>query len=94
MNEKFVEEWEKAYYRKAGAKKVSGEFFDFKGKSAYKATDEEIIDGVRSCGVVILWLEDDRLFEILALRDDGDPLKDQGIQAFVESVKFLPKSEK
>jgi len=32
MNEDFVKGWEKGYYRKGGAEKISGEFFSFKGK--------------------------------------------------------------
>jgi hypothetical protein len=93
LDEEFVKRWEKGYYRKGG-EKVSGEFFTFKGKRAYKANDRVMEDGVQLLGTVILWLEDDRLFEIVAMKEDGDPMQDRVIKEFVDSLKFLPKSTK
>src|SRR5690242_17423508 len=59
MNEDFIKGWEKGYYRKGGAEKISGEFISFKGKRAYKAIDLVNRDGVKTMGTVILWLEND-----------------------------------
>jgi len=45
-------------------------------------------------GAVILWLENDSLFEIAATKEDGDPLQDTVIKQFVDSMKFLTKPTK
>jgi hypothetical protein len=94
LNEDFIKSWERGYYRKGGAEKVSGEFFTFKGKHAYKAKDRITKDGVNTLGTVILWLEEDRLFEIAATKEGGDPLDDMVIKEFVDSLKFVSKSPK
>jgi hypothetical protein len=92
LNEKLVAGWEKGYFRKGSATKLSGEFFDFKGKRAYKVTDEEIVNGEKVRGVAILWLNDGRLCDIVASKVDGDPMQDNVIKRFVESITFLEKS--
>lgn len=94
LDEDFVKRWERGYYRKGKTEKVSGEFFSFKGKHAYKASDRVTQDGIETLGTVILWLEDDRLFEIVTTKDGGDPLQDPVVKEFVDSLKFLPKSPK
>ena len=70
------------------------EFFTFKGKHAYKARDRQTKDGATLFGTVILWLEDDRLFEIAATKEGGEPLQDTVIKEFVDSIKFLAKPSK
>jgi hypothetical protein len=80
-----------------GAEKVSSEFFTFKGKRAYKASDRVTkagVKGVKMTNTYILWVEDDRLFEIAATKEDGDPLQDTVIKEFVDSMKFVSKSPK
>jgi len=91
LSEKLAEDWERGYFRKGNIRKLSGEFFNFKGKRAYKVTDEEIINGGKQLGVAIIWLNDGRYREIVAWKVDGDPLQDNVIKAFVDSMIFLPK---
>jgi len=92
LSEKLAEEWERGYFRKGNTRKLSGEFLNFKGKRAYKVTDEEIINGGRQRGVAILWLNNGRICEIVAWKVEGDPLQDDVIKAFADSMAFLPKA--
>jgi len=95
LNQEYIEIWKAVTYPKSKAKKlVSGEFFSFKGKRAYKARDEDTKDGVKVRGGTILWMDDDRLFAIVASKNEADPLEDEVIKAFVASTKFLPKAKK
>jgi hypothetical protein len=96
LNEDFVKRWEGSQNRiNPGAEKVSSEFFTFKGKLAYKASDRVSkpgVKGVKVTNTYIFWVEDDRLFEIAAFKEDADPLQDTVIKEFVDSMKFRSKS--
>ena len=98
MNEDFVKRWDRANNRLNPAlEKVSGEFFTFTGKRAYKASDRVAkpgVKGVKVTNIYIVWVEDDRLFEIAATKEDADPLQDTVIKEFVDSMKFLSKSDR
>jgi hypothetical protein len=80
-------------YLNRGAEKVSGEFVTFKGKRAYKSSDRDKA-GVKATRTYVYWLEDERLFEIAATKDGGDPLQDTVIREFIDSLKFISKSPK
>src|SRR5258707_975408 len=88
LNEEFVHRWENGYYRKPGNEKLSGEFFTFKGRRAYKATSEATRDNDKTKRATILWFEDYRLFEIAATKHDAEPLQDKVIKEFIDSIKF------
>lgn len=90
--EKLAQEWETGYFRKSKARKISGEFFDFKGKHAYKVVDEEITSEGTERHVAIIWLNDGRTCEIVASKVNADPLQDPVIKAFVDSTVFLQKT--
>jgi len=98
LNEDFIERRERANNLiNPRAEKVSGGFFTFKGKRAYKASERVAkpgVKGVKVTNTYILWVEDERLFEIAATKEDADPLQDTVIKEFIESMKFLLKSPK
>jgi len=89
LNEKLAEGWEKGYFRKGNATKLSSQFLDFKGKHAYKVTDEEVIDSTKVRSVAIVWLNDGKLCDIVASKDDADPMQDEVIKAFINSMRFV-----
>jgi|ERR1044071_5459027 hypothetical protein len=91
INEKVAAGWEKGFFRKSNTTKLSSEFFDFKGKHAYKVLDEHMVHGTKFRGLAIVWLNDGRLCSIVASKVDGAPMQDNVIKAFVESTTFLPK---
>src|SRR5258708_29239251 len=77
LNEKVAEGWEKGYFRKGNATKLSSQFLDFKSKHAYKVTEEEVVDGTKVRSVAIVWLNDGKLCDIVASKDDADPMQDE-----------------
>jgi hypothetical protein len=96
LDEDFAKRMERSHMLiNRDAEKVSGEFFTFKGKRAYKASDRDKAGvKVAKFRTYILWVDDDRLFEISATKDGGDPLQDTVIKEFVDSMKFISKSPK
>jgi len=92
LSEEFVRKWENGYYRKGKTVKVSGEFFTFKGRPAYKVISKTTNTEGIATEVIILWLKDNRLYEVLTTKFEGDPLQDSVIKRFVDSTKFLRSS--
>jgi hypothetical protein len=92
LNEEFVKDWEKNFYAKGRSIKVSGEFFDFKGKPAYKLIDKRVKEEVVGISAVILWIHSDKVLEIAVSKSDANPLEDEVIKDFIASMRFVPKS--
>src|SRR6266853_2268595 len=89
LNEEFVKEFEEGLYRKryvTGPRlKVSGEFFTFKGRRAYKETSKRTNTEGTATETSILWLWDNRLCEVMTTKYEGDPFEDTVIKEFVDS---------
>jgi hypothetical protein len=87
LNEKFVKGFEKGVYKTKGASKRSGEFLNYKGKQAYKALGDLDTNNVSFKTARILWIERGMVFQISVMKRGEDPLKDEVINAFIESMK-------
>jgi hypothetical protein len=92
LDDAFLKQWEKGHSRDRELKQVSAGFFTFKGKRAYKVEDRVNRPGSQRRYTTIVWLDNNRSFEIEATKFDGEPFEDSVIKAFVESMEFLPQS--
>jgi hypothetical protein len=92
--DQFIPEFEKGCWPPGKSVKRTGEFLSFKGKKAYKTTGELFINDITFETGIIVWIENDKVFEISAMKRDADPFEDPIIKTFFDTIKFSSGSVK
>jgi hypothetical protein len=93
LNQDFISGFEKGYWPSDKSTKRTGEFFDFKGKKAYKTSGDLFIKDITFKKGAIIWMENKKVFLISIMKRSADPMEDTVIKTFLETAKFISGSK-
>ena len=82
LNQEFISGFEKGYWPPWASPKRTGEFFDFKGKKAYKTNGDLFIKDITFKKGAIIWIENKKVFLISIMKRGADPMEDAVIKKF------------
>lgn len=89
LNTRFIEGFEGSYFKPGQSKKTSGVGLVIQGIPAYKLTGELYANGATFYRAVTLWIADNRLYQLVALKSKSLPLDDPEVRTFISSFHFL-----